>query len=479
MADVALEGAEAYNQRTAGLQAEMDNWRKNKAMNALETIYGPTAGDPEDALKNQNYLTATQQDPLNTTALALRNAGTVTANAQAGENLDFSKQQHPLQLQQDQNVVQGGALANTATQQGIDLNKDLAPLKVAGAQNEVAGGAITNATNTDALAAAQAARQRASAQGLLATLTDAYNNGGDIGRTFDQIAPQIAQLEGVDPNHMAPLRQQFVADPAGTINHLQTALSAANPAPTTGKGAAANANSPQARAQQADALEVIQSRTAAVPTTIDQAGALIPKMSGSAILRKARAQIPGTPEYQFEALTHSITSNLSLDDLRSLRTSGLSLGRTNIAEFTASAQAFGNLDIGQDPGQIKSTLDRLSGTYKQINSNLGADVQRLRTAGTPHLETRPPAAAAAPPAATPALQTGGISPAALDALIKKQGSIDAAISSTAGMPNGDNIARALADRWTQLHPTKAAAAPAPAGAKGLSDADLFAKYGIK
>lgn len=478
MADAALEGAEAYNQRTAGLQAEMDNWRKNKAMNALETIYGPTAGDPEDALKNQNYLTATQQDPLNTTALALRNAGTVMANAQAGENLDFSKQQHPLQLQQDQNVVQGGALANTATQQGIDLNKDLAPLKVAGAQNEVAGGAITNATNTDALAAAQAARQRASAQGLLATLTDAYNNNGDIGRTFDQIAPQIAQLEGVDPNHMTPLRQQFVADPAGTINHLQTALSAANPAPTTSKGAAAtNANSPQARATQADALEVIQSRTAAVPPTIEQAAAFIPQMNqSSAIVRKARAQIPGTPENKFEALAHTITSNLSLDDLRSLRTSGLSLGRTNIAEFTASAQAFGNLDLVQDPSQIKSVLDRLSGTYKQINSNLGADIQRLRTTGTPHLETRP---AAAPASATPALQTGGISPAALDALIKKQGSIDAAISSTAGMPNGDNIARALADRWSTLHPTKAAAAPAPAGAKGLSDADLFAKYGIK
>lgn len=478
MADAALEGAEAYNQRTAGLQAEMDNWRKNKAMNALETIYGPTAGDPEDALKNQNYLAATQQDPLRTQALDLANQGTVTANAQAGENLDFSKQQHPLQLQQDQNVVQGGALANTATQQGIDLNKDLAPLKVAGAQNEVAGGAITNATNTDALAAAQAARQRASAQGLLATLTDAYNNGGDIGRTFDQIAPQIAQLEGVDPNHMAPLRQAFVADPAGTINHLQTALAAANPPPTAGRGAAAaNANSPQARATQADALEVIQSRTAAVPTTIEQANALIPKMSGSAILRKARAQIPGTPEYQFEALTHSITSNLSLDDLRSLRTSGLSLGRTNIAEFTASAQAFGNLDIGQDPGQLKGTLDRLSGTYKQINSNLGADVQRLRTAATPHLETRP---ATAPAAATPARQTGGISPAALDTLIKQKGGIDAAISSTAGMPNGDNIARALADRWSALHPNKAAATPArQTGAKGLSDADLFAKYGIK
>lgn len=480
MADAALEGATAYNTRAAGLQMEQDNWRKNKAMDALTNIYGPIAGDPEDALKNQNYLTATQQDPLKTEALRLSNVGTGTANDQAGENLDYSKQLHPLQLQQGQNEVTGGGIANAQAGENLNLSRSLDPLKVQqqrianqGGQISNAGGEISNATGADTLKATQAGRDRATAQGLLGTLTQAYNNGDDIGRTFDQMAPQIAALEGVDPAHMQPLRQQLVADPAGTISHLQAALSAAATAQAPqARGAAANANTPQARATQADALEVIQSRTAAVPTTIDQASALISKMSPSAIIRKARAQIPGTPEYQFEALAHSITANLSLDDLRSLRTSGLSLGRTNIAEFTASAQAFGNIDIGQDPGQIKGVLDRLSGTYKQINSNLGADVTRLRTGGGTPLTPRTP---------TTPLQTGGVSPAGLDALIKKAGGIDAAIAATADMPNkeiGDNVARALADRWTQLHPKPAAVAAAAPG-KPLSDADLFKKYGIK
>lgn len=481
MADAAVEGVTAYNARAAGLEAEQANWRKQKAMDALTNIYGPIAGgDPEDALKTQNYLTATQQDPLKTEALRLNNAGTGTANAQAVENLGFSTQQHPLQLQQDQNVVDQGGIKTQADQLGLNTDTALAPLKVAQGQNEVTGGGIANAANADALTAAQAARQRASAQGLLATLSDAYNNGGDIGRAFDQIAPQIAALEGVDPNHLQPLRQQFVADPAGTINHLQTALAAANPPPATAGGTAAQraANSPQARNAQADALEVIQGRTSAVPTTIDQATALIPKMSASAILRKARAQIPGTPEYQFEALTHSIGANLSLDDLRSLKQTGLSLGRVSNVEFVASQHAFGNLDLGQDPGQIASTLSRLGTMYKQINSNIGVDVQRLRAGASPHLEQRPPTATPDKPAKI----TGGVSPAALDGLIKKAGGIDAAIAATADNPDraaGDNIARALADRWATLHPAKAAAAPSGSTAKPLSDADLFKKYGVK
>lgn len=523
MADAALEGASAYNTRAAGLAAEQDNWRKQKAMNALTNIYGPIAGAPVEAMQNQNYLTATQQDPLRTEALRLNNVGTGTANDQAAENLGFSRQQHPLQLQQDQNTVAGGVISNAQAGENLDLSKRLDPLKVQaqGIANQGGtianqGGEIANATGADQLRAAQAARDRATAQGLLGALSTAFNNGDDIGATFDHLAPQIAALEGVDPNHMQPLRAAFVADPQGTITKLNAALTQANPTPTAGGRAAAAANTPQARAQQADALEVIQARTAAVPTTIDQASALISKMSPSAIIRKARAQIPGTPEYQFEALAHSISSNLSLDDLRSLRTSGLSLGRTNIAEFTASAQAFGNLDLGQDPGQIKSVLDRLSGTYKQINSNLGADVTRLRTgaASTPgkptggvsypavtnFLQYALPGVVISSEGRTPAKNTavggvqgslhtrvdsGGQMGEAIDFVPKgnqwQQADLDkfAAQLDARGIPHSELMIEKDAKHGYHVHwgwgakPGKAGATSAP-----LSDADLLKKYGL-
>lgn len=345
--------ASAFAQGQEAAQLATDNWRKNQAMQSLENIYGPIAGDPEDATKLQNYNYLQQADPLRLKALELGNTGADIENQQAGVNLDTSRQLAPYKVQSAANEVEGQDIGNQQASVNLDTSRQLAPYKVQEAQNQVQGGrlqnqgqSIQNDAESQALQAATAARDRATAQGLLATLTQAYNNGEDIGKTFDTMAPQIAALEGVDPAHMQPLRAALTQDPAGTINKLTAALAAANPT-VTGKGTAAKANDPQVRQQQADALEVIQSRTAAVPDTINQAAALIPKMSGSAIIRKARAEIPGTPEYQFEALTHSVTSNLSLDDLRSLRTSGLSLGRTNIAEFTASAQAFGNLEIGR------------------------------------------------------------------------------------------------------------------------------------
>lgn len=413
--------AVAFAQGDAAAQQAADNFRKNKAMKALENIYGPVAGDPQDAIANQNYLQSTIMDPLKVKAQELANTGTATANDQAAENLDFSKKVDPLKLQGAQNEVNQGGIKTQQDQLDLDTNRSLDPLKVDAARlaNQGAainnqGGTIANATAGENLASLRGLKERQAAAGLLATLTNTYNNGGDLGATFDQMAPQIAAFEGVDPAHLGPLKDLLLRDPKGTIDKLQQALAATAPPTAGGRAgsAAAAANTPQARSQQADALDVIHERTAAVPTTIDQANALIPKMSGSAIIRKARAQIPGTPEYQFEQLVHSISSNLSLDDLRAVRQSGLSLGRTNIAEFQASANAFGNLDLGQDPAQLAGVLGRLKGSYGQINSNIAADIARLRSGGIGGTTT-------AAPGGKP---TGGTSAPLSDAdLLKKYG----------------------------------------------------------
>lgn len=165
MADAALEGATAYNTRAAGLQAEMDDWRKDKAMNALTNIYGPIAGDPADAQANQNYLTSTQMDPL--------------------------------KVQAAQNEVQAGTLAN----QGTAIS------------NRAAG---SNQDTAAALRAAQFLKLHANPDGSLNP--DAVSS---------VLTPENAQLFGMDPAHLEPMKQLLsTPNGAGAIDHIISALQA-------------------------------------------------------------------------------------------------------------------------------------------------------------------------------------------------------------------------------------------------------------
>lgn len=443
MADAALEGASAYNVRQQGLNQALLDERKTKAYNALHAIYGDIAGDPASAQADQNYLTATQQDPLRTQSLALANAGTGIANDQASENLDLSRKVDPLKVIGAGQEIQQGDIKTQADQLGLDTARVQDPLKTQGLAiaNQGAnianqGGTISNNAAANTLAVQRGAQERQAASGLLATLNNAYTTGGDLGATFDSMAPQIAAFEGVDPAHLQPLKEMLLRDPKGTIDKLTQAIAATAPPTAAGRpgSAAAAANTPQARNSQADALDVIHERTAAVPATIDAALALLQQMPHSAIVRKATENIPGYPAYKFNQLVHSISSNLSLDDLRSLRQSGLSLGRTNIAEFQASANAFANLDLGQDPAQIMSALTRLKGSYGQINSNIQADITRLRTGANANANAPPQKA------------TGGISYGAVTNFLSKTYGItpemiasegrDAAANRRAGGVNG-------------------------------------------
>lgn len=163
MADAALEGAQAYNTRATGFAAEQDNWRKQKAMDALTNIYGPIAGDPTDAQANQNYLTSTQMDPL--------------------------------KVQAAQNEVQAGTLAN----QGTEI------------KNRTAG---SNQDNAAALRAAQFLKLHANPDGSLNP--DAVSS---------VLTPENAQLFGMDPAHLEPMKQLLsTPNGAGAIDHIISAL---------------------------------------------------------------------------------------------------------------------------------------------------------------------------------------------------------------------------------------------------------------
>lgn len=390
-----------------------DQSRKSAAYNALRKSYGDVAGDPEAALNMQAYgqreLTnpiAVQQaqsnlkgtdlsnvgkeqenvfnagaDPLKLRGLDLENTSRDLSNKQTSQNTQFEAQLQPGKVAQ-----QGATLAQTRAQTG------LTGAETAHTQAETAQAKLN-------LATVEGAQLRATAMGLLAGLSDTANKGGDIGAAFDKIAPQIAQFEGVTPDHLGPLRSKLVADPVGTINSLADAIHAANleAVKNTPAGVIAQDKYADQRNAQVQALNVTAQRTAAVPAATDQAASLIPQMSSSAILRKARAEIPGTPEYKYEQLVTQIKTNASLDDLRALRASGTSLGRVTNTEFTASANAFANLDLGQDPKTLTANLTRLKATYGVINNNLQVDAKRLSTQrgpGTVHV-TGPQAAAPA------------------------------------------------------------------------------------
>lgn len=449
MADEALQGAQAYNARVEGYNANLLARRKTDAYNALAKIYGPIAGDPEAAASLQTTEFQKQREPLVQEGLQLGNTGADLTNKTSQQTLDYNDQANPLALKSKQ-------LSNDTAQQNLDQGAASFPLEQQARQQAVDANGI-------AVNSSRAAQDRQASFSILSALTETAQQGGDVGAAFDQYAPIIAKMEGTDAAHLGPLREALVRDPVATINALNSALTAQNVV-TPGKATAAIKNPAEANTAKANALRVIHERTKAVPQATQQALALIPKFSLSAVMRKASENIPGTPEYQFVQLAKQIGSNLSLDDLRAVRESGLSLGRTNLAEFQASAHAFANLDLGQDPAMLAGALKRLSGSYGQINSNIESDIKRLETGGQGAKITGP----AAP-------QGAGPNDAALDAFIAKYPNIDAAIAAT---PN-DAMALAVADRYERKRGTKpSGSGPAKVDSSKLSDDDLKKKYGL-
>lgn len=371
--------------------------RKSAAYNALSNTYGVAlAGDPDTALKDQEFMQREQTNPIAVKQAQSTLTGTDLTNAGTKQTNDYNALANPVRLQglQDTNANTEATTANTqATTKRTnallpgELTQQTAQTGLTRAQTGLTGAetAHTNAETAQSkftLNTAQAQQDRTTAMGILAGLSDTAANGGDIGGAFDKVAPLIAKYEGVSPDHLTGLRQALVSDPVGTINKLSSAIQAANMQALGGKGAAGALGMlkfSQGQMNLADGLQFTRARISAVPELTQQALDLLPQMSTLATVRKAMAQIPGTPEYQFNALMHQVQGNLSLDDLRSLREGGLSLGRTNLAEFTASANAIANTDLGLDPAMLKGNLQRVQNTYKGTLTALDSQIARARS----------------------------------------------------------------------------------------------------
>jgi hypothetical protein len=377
-----------------GLQADE---RKTAAYNALSSAYGVAlAGDPDTAIKAQEYTQREQTNPIAVKQAQATLTGTDLDNTGKVETNNYNALANPLRLTglADTNAGTEATTANTkattnktntllpgeVAQQGATLKQTNAQTGYLGAETEHAR--AETATSRFSLNTAEAAQDRQSAMGILASLSDVASSGGDVGAKFDALAPLIAKYENVDASHLPALRAALIKDPVGTINNLSSAIQAANLAAmgASGKGGAgalAMMKFSQGQMSLKDGLNFTAQRTAAVPDLAQQMDALVPQMSTIATIRKAKQAIPGTPEYKFEQLVEQLKPNLSLDDIRTLKASGTSLGRVTNQEMSMAGNAIANMDLGQDPSTLRANLKRIQTTYKGVNQDIQANIQRL------------------------------------------------------------------------------------------------------
>lgn len=368
--------SDAFNAGNQAAQGVTDNWRKNQAMNALAKIYGPVAGDPTAAAAMQSY--------------------------------DFNKQANPLKLQQ--------------AQQDLNLGSQLDPLKVQAQQiqnqegvQQVDGTALTQQQ-------AQAAQLHGVLSGSLGDLKTSLANVTDPtqrGALFDAEVQKVAPLLGVDPrvaaSQLAQERRAIVANGADAVDGLQTTLdnvataglspidkqkmlnaqatgaltqqqtelskantekAQAQTAATTAKAAAAG-GAPQ---QKIDTLTFFNTSAQTALDTANQALDQLESTNDYGPIRGLASKVPGSPEYKFAQSADQLSHALSISDLRNLKASGVSLGRTTNAEFLAASKALANLDLGQDKATIKKNLERVRDMYQDMVNSGTAQLSTLQGA---------------------------------------------------------------------------------------------------
>lgn len=391
--------------------------RKEASYNALNKAYGPAAAyDPAAALQAQSYGQHMLTDPIAVQADQASLDGKRISNAGATETNAYNVLAHPKMLLKDD-------LDNTQTAQNTNFTAQDQPGKLAQQAATIRG---TNAQTAASYASAGASNAetaqrkftlhneegqniRTGAMGILGSLSDVAVNGGDIGAAFDKQAPLLAKMYNIDPQHLATLRTNLVADPTGTINGFTDTIHAAdqeaNNARLAGKGgaggtgAAALAKAQGQASDRVNAMKAIAERTSDVPELMDQASSLVSQMSSIPAIRKARAELPGTAEYNYGQIMHRVQANLALTDLQAMKANGLSMGKVSNMEMKLSGEAFANTDVGLDAGMIRSNLARVKSIYTKVNANMQDDIVRIgkSAGGTGSGSTHLQAPIAAPP----------------------------------------------------------------------------------
>ena len=231
MADAAAEGATAFG-------ALSDAVRKNAAFNALAKIYGPGGGAVQEFQSKQAQETA--QTGLTGAQTGAVQAATGKTAAETAEIAPNAASTRGLQGAETQNFLASGGktaaetaqvapnAASTRALQGATTAKttaetaQVAPTAAAEqARNRAAAGqlgasAASTQQTTNLTAGAQA---RVAGQQILGAVSDIYAKGGtadDALKYYDAQMPTVAKLNGLDPAHVASVRNAIAQGPEAT-----------------------------------------------------------------------------------------------------------------------------------------------------------------------------------------------------------------------------------------------------------------------
>lgn len=208
----------------AGALSSME--RKTAAYNALANTYGVAlAGDPDTTIKAQEFRQREQTNPIAVKQAQSTLTGTDLENTGKQQSNDYNALANPLKLTglSDANASTEASTAQTA--QTTKFAAQDQPGKLAQqtattglTRAETANSAASAAQTRLQTATAGSATEQNAALGMANQLLQVRNTGGDVQAAFDQMAPRIAQMPGVNPQHITGLRDR-IAEP-GFLENL-------------------------------------------------------------------------------------------------------------------------------------------------------------------------------------------------------------------------------------------------------------------
>jgi hypothetical protein len=89
----------------------------------------------------------------------------------------------------------------------------------------------------------------------------------------------------------------------------------------------------------------------------------IPELSNNAIVRLAKAKIPGTPEYKAATYLESLKGTISIEQLLNIKRQGAGLGQVPQAQLNLLARLMGELTLGLDKSDLTSLVKDIQDTY--------------------------------------------------------------------------------------------------------------------
>lgn len=382
--------------------AMTDSIRRQSAYNALRKVYGPIAGDPVNALRMQAYGQNEQMNPLQIQNQQLVNQGRQQQNSYLGQS-------YPLQLQQQQQEV------TQAGQKTEDNAMSLASQKALKTRGVLSGALSALGGDDDGTPQAREAKWQQVIQrsaGLLG-VDPAQLDGSLAGQKNEYLTggaaalPKMQQeLDSVTLGAMSPLdrakvvaQQQAASTNAARENYInaQTDTTKARTglitAQTKQVGKPKNAVAPGAPGSFTDSRVTGMLGAKSDWSDPENPGLLAAGPSAGAIGRALAAvdQMPdsvlarGLGEYaNRNGVGHAVVAatmpqlnayltaadqighNLPLDDYRSLKEQGGSLGRVTNTEFLALKGAISSLDSAQNKDQIRNSLIQIAQLYQRM-----------------------------------------------------------------------------------------------------------------